>query len=206
MYSLVFSLALFGQAEIGVPPAPAAEVSSDSTSSTPTTTEEMRTWLLARLVIDSSFDEKKSLEAQRLLLSMNTQQLAALVAAYKERSVKPVSTSKQPLDATQQQALDQAKLNQQKVEAYRDHLKREYDRRILQGQMTQNLVYQNIVNNQMMMFRGNGPFSYGAYSVGSYGYGGLSYGGLGYGMMNYGGWGYGAPGYGGGFYGAPGLW
>lgn len=202
MYSLIISLAFFGQSEVGVPPAPAAEVAASPDAGN---AEEMRTWLLARLVIDSSFDEAKSNEARRLLATMNEQQLKALVAAYKERTVaKPAAVttaSASSLDPQQQAALDQAKLNQQKAEAYRDYLKREYDRRILQGQMTQNLVYQNIVNNQMLMYRTNGPYTYGAFGVGP-----ISYGGLGYGVLNYGGWGYGAPMYGGLFYGAPGAW
>jgi len=202
MYSLLFSLAFLGQTEVGVPPAPAAEVVANPEGSS---AEEMRTWLLARLVIDSAFDEVKSNEARRLLATMNEQQLKALVAAYKERNVtkrtEVTTASASSLDPQQQAALDQAKLNLQKAEAYRDHLKREYDRRILQGQMTQNLVYQNIVNNQMLMYRTNGPFTYGAFGVGP-----ISYGGLGYGVLNYGGWGYGAPMYGGMFYGAPGAW
>ncbi|HEY4258852.1 MAG TPA: hypothetical protein VGM98_01775, partial [Schlesneria sp.] len=84
MYSLLIVLTVLGQNEIGVPPAPAADSSVVST----TNAEEMRTWLLARLVIDSAFDEKKSAEAQRLLATMNAQQLTALIAAYQERSSK----------------------------------------------------------------------------------------------------------------------
>lgn len=201
MYSLLISLALFGQSEVGVPPAPAAEVAASPDMGN---ADEMRVWLLARLVIDSSFDEAKSNEARRLLATMNEQQLKALVVAYKERTVtKPAvtPTSATSQDSQQQAALDQAKLNLQKAEAYRDYLKREYDRRILQGQMTQNLVYQNILNNQMLMYRTNGPYTYGAFGVGP-----ISYGGLGYGVLNYGAWGYGAPMYGGMFYGAPGAW
>lgn len=204
MYSLLLSLALTGQIEIGVPPAPAADpaanlTSEPATSGTGESAEEMRAWLLARLIIDSSFDEKKAAEAQRLLSGMNSQQLNSLVAAYKERTAKPVNP---PVSTTQdERALDEAKLNQQRAEAYRDHLKREYDRRILQGQMTQNLVYQNIVNNQMMMYRTNGPFTHGAFGAGPFGFGGL-----GYGVLNYGGFGYGAPMYGGAFFGAPGVW
>ena len=203
MYSLVFSLALWGQAEIGVPPAPAPEVATGIATES---AEEMRVWLLARLVIDSSFDEKKSAEAQRLLASMNERQLNALVAAYKERTATPRLASKPPVDSASSQASDQAKLNLQQAEAFRDHLKREYERRLLQGQMTQNLVQQNIVNNQMLMYRNNGPFSYGAGFGYGPGVGPLGYGGLGYGVLNYGGWGYGAPMYGGTFYGAPGRW
>lgn len=202
MYSLLFSLALLGQSEIGVPPAPAAEMAANPDASS---AEEMRTWLLARLVIDSSFDEAKSAEAKRLLATMNEQQLKALVAAYKERTpAKPAAVttaSASSLDPQQRAALDEAKLNLSKAEAYRDHLKREYDRRILQGQMTQNLVYQNIVNNQMLMYRTNGPYTYGAFGMGP-----ISYGGLGYGVLNYGAWGYGAPMYGGMYYGLPGAW
>ena len=202
MYAIYLSLALIGQVEIGVPPAPAAEIPAAPVDSA----EELRNWLLARLVIDSSFDEKKSSEARRLLATMNERQLTTLVAAYKERMAKPATVTpaaaqSPTTDPAQQQALDQAKLNLQQAEAYRDHLKREYDRRILQGQMTQNLVYQNIVNNQMMMYRTNGAFTYGAFGVGP-----IGFGGLGYGVMNYGGFGYGAPMYGGAFYGTPGVW
>ena len=201
MYSLVFSLALLGQAEIGVPPAPAVEVATGTATES---AEELRVWLLARLVIDSAFDEKKSAEAQRLLASMNERQLNALVAAYKERTATPRLASKPPVDSAPSQASDQATLNLRQAEAFRDHLKREYDRRILQGQMTQNLVSQNIVNNQMMMYRNNGPFSYGTGFGYGPGVGPLGYGGLGYGVLNYGGLGYGAPVYGGSYYGAPG--
>jgi type IV pilus biogenesis protein CpaD/CtpE len=114
MYSLLIVLTVLGQNEIGVPPAPAADSSVVST----TNAEEMRTWLLARLVIDSAFDEKKSAEAQRLLATMNAQQLTALIAAYQERSSKtekatvPTTSSADP---TQQAALDQAKLNLQQA-------------------------------------------------------------------------------------------
>lgn len=199
MYSFIFCLSLFSQNEIGVPPAPAADLAA-----TPATdnAEEMRTWLLARLVIDSSFDEKKSLEAQRLLATMNVPQLNALVSAYKEKMGKAVvaPSAQTTTDPQQRAAFDQAKLNLQQAEAYRDHLKREYDRRILQGQMTQNLVQQNILNNQMLMYRSYGPYTYGAFGAGPFGVGGL-----GYGVLNYGGWGYGAPMFGGAFYGSQ-IW
>jgi hypothetical protein len=198
MYSLIVVLSLFGQGEIGVPPAPGVDLPPNPAVDQ---SEDLRTWLLARLVIDSSFDERKSTEARRLLATMNESQLKALVAAYKERtekekSLKGAAANSTPLDANQQIALDNAKLNLQQAEAYRDHLKREYDRQILQGQMTQNLVYQNIVNNQMMMNRTYGPYTYGAFGVGPF-----SVGGLGYGVLNYGPYGYGAPMYGPGFYG-----
>lgn len=199
MYSLLVVLMVLGQSEIGVPPAPAADTSVVSA----TNAEEMRTWLLARLVIDSAFDEKKSAEAQRLLATMNAQQLSALVAAYQERSSRTEKASvptTSSADPTQQAALDQAKLNLQQAQAYRDHLKREYDRRLLQGQMTQNLVYQNILNNQMFMYRSYGPFTSGAFGAGPFGVGGL-----GYGVLSYGAFGYGAPVYGGSFYGNP-VW
>lgn len=199
MFALMICLSLFNQNEIGVPPAPAADFAAAPAADN---AEEMRSWLLARLVIDSSFDEKKSQEAQRLLAMMNTQQLNALVTAYKEKQAKVSSapTAQTATDPQQRAAVDQAKLNLQQAEAYRDHLKREYDRRILQGHMTQNLVQQNILNNQMLMYRSYGPYTYGAFGAGPFGVGGL-----GYGVLNYGGWGYGAPMFGGAIYGAP-VW
>ena len=195
MTPVLFSLVLLCQSEIGVPPAPAAEAVAQPVHQS---VDEMRSWLLARLVIDSSFDEKKSAEARRLLDTMNEDQLKALVAAYQERTTRPTRTTT-PTTA-QQQELDQAKLQLQQAESYRDHLKREYDRRILQGQMTQNLIQQNILNNQMLLYRNNGLYGYTSFGVTP-----LGYGGLGYGIINYGGWAYGAPGYG-AFLGGPAVW
>jgi len=206
MHALFVCVALFGQGEVGVPPAPAAELPA---SSAPDSLVEMRTWLLTRLIVDMGFDVQKSAEVERMINTMNEPQMRSLIAAYKERTTKKDEATKAQLEVSQQQALDNAKLNLQQSEAYRDHLKREYDRRILQGYMTQNLVYQNILNNQALINRFNGGFGYPAFGYGSnlyggYGYGGMGYGGLGYGAMNYGGFGYGAPGFGGaGFYGSP---
>lgn len=193
MHTLLFVLAMFTQAEVGLPPAPAPELPPAPAVQS---VEEMRAWLLSRLIIDMSFDAQKSLEVKQLMETMNESQMKALIAAYKEQIQKNRAAASTPSRNTvyspaEQQLLDQAKLDRQQAETYRDHLKREYDRQLLQGQMTQNLVYQNIVNNQRAMFQDYGPFM-----SGSYAYGPLGYGGLGYGVVNYGGFGYGAPGFG----------
>lgn len=201
MHGLLLSLSLFAQAEIGLPPAPAASLPAANAPAMPNlrSLDEMKAWLLARLIIDMSFDAEKSLEVRRLIDTMNEQQMRMLIAAYQEKAAKSDPLAKTPLASTPQQGFDEAKLNLQQAQAYRDHLKREYDRQVLQGQMTQNLVYQNIVNNQRAMYLQYGPYSYGACGNSPWGYGGLSYG-----VMNYGGFGYGAPGFGGQFiYGLP---
>ncbi|WP_010587747.1 hypothetical protein [Schlesneria paludicola] len=203
MQTLLIVLAMFTQAEVGLPPAPAPELPPVPAVQS---VEEMRAWLLSRLIVDMSFDAQKSLEVKQLMETMNEPQMRALIAAYKEQVQRNRAGANDPLSSrsplyspAEQQLLDQAKLDRQQAEAYRDHLKREYDRQLLQGQMTQNLVYQNIVNNQRAMFQAYGPFM-----SGSYAYGPLGYGGLGYGVVNYGGFGYGAPGFGGPtFYGLP---
>ncbi len=213
MQSLLIALAMLTQADIGLPPVPGPELPPvpRAAASGAQSLDEMRAWLLSRLMIDMSFDVPKSLEVKRLIDTMNEQQMQALIAAYKDQAARnraatnnvpspvPAPVLAGSITPAQQQILDQAKLDQQQSEAYRDHLKREYDRQLLQGQMTQNLVYQNIVNNQRAMYQAYGPFM-----SGSYAYGPLGYGGLGYSVLNYGGFGYGAPGFGGPvFYGLP---
>ena len=187
MHAILISLAFFGQADIALPPVPAAE-------SLPTnevqTVEQMRAWLMAQLIIDMSFDVQKSAEVRQLLDGMNEEQMRILIGVYKERSAKRDLSAKPELNTQQKQLLDQAKSDLQQAEALRDHLKQEYDRRILQGYMTQNLVYQNLVNNQRAMLPYNNPFAYGN-GIGPYGYGGITYG-----PMNYGWYGYGVPGLG----------
>ena len=184
MHALLISLMLFGQVDVATPPAPMANTPAPAESP-----EDLKNWLLARLIIDLSFDTQKSADVERMLDRMNERQLRALVAAYKERNQKPTSPGQQAV--TQDPALEQAKLDQQQAEAYRDYLKREYDRRLLNGYMTQNLVQQNLVNNTRMMYLSNGSFGYSP----------LGFGGLGFGPMNYGGFGFGAPGFGGPIYG-----
>jgi hypothetical protein len=195
MHSLLITLALIGQTDVPLPPAPGVV---SPPSSVAESAQDLKTWLLARLIIDLSFDTQKSADVERMLDRMNEQQLRALVAAYKERTSEQkqqqkMRTSKGQPETANDPALEQAKLDKQQAEAYRDHLKREYDRRVLQGHMTQNLVYQSIVNNQRMMYFNSSPFGYSP----------MGFGGLGYGAINYGGFGVGAPGFG-GFYG--GVW
>ena len=194
MHSLLVSFVLFGQVGVPNPPTPAAAASVPSPSTTESV-DDLRTWLLARLIVDMSFDVQKSGEVERMLNRMDERQMRALVAAYKEKSERKSQSSIVQKETSQQQALDQAKLDQQQAEAYRDHLKREYDRSLLQGHMTQNLVYQNALNSQRMMYLTNGPIGYSS----------LGYGGLGYGVMSYGGFGFGAPGFGGPVMYGPGI-
>ncbi len=194
MHAFLVSLTLFGQTGVALPPAPDAEKPpAVAPASAPAeTVEELRNWLLARLIVDLSFDAQKSTDVGRLIKTMDEPQMRALVAYYKERAARRDQAFAVPQQTNQQQALEQAKLDQQQAEAYRDHLKREYDRQILQGHMTQNLVYQNIVNNQRLSYLSNGPFTYGGFGYSPYGYGGY-----GYGISNYGGFvGYGNPGFG----------
>jgi hypothetical protein len=194
MHAVLISLAMFGQADVVLPPAPAPVPATALDAKTGVETkagsenvEELRTWLLSRLIIDLSFDPQKSADVERMLNRMNEAQVRALVAAYKERSARPVALPKgQVISAPNDPGFEQAKLDLQQAQAYRDHLKREYDRRVLQGQMTQNMLYQSIVNNQRMMYFSNGPFGFNPFG----------YGGLGFGAVNYGGVGFGAPGFG----------
>jgi hypothetical protein len=204
MHAFLVSLAIFGQTDSVVPPAPTPispgansvvpdpSAPSPATSAVPSTAapaetfDEMKTWLLTRLIVDLNFDAQKAAEVEGLINTLNEQQLRVLIGVYKERSAKRDQVSKSQREANQQQTLDQAKLNLQQAEAYRDHLKREHDYRILQGVMTQNLVYQNIVNNQRLMYLNGGPYTYGAFGYSPYGYGGFGYGPIGYGGYGYG--------------------
>ncbi|MEI8019839.1 MAG: hypothetical protein WCH39_16665 [Schlesneria sp.] len=192
MSALFITLVLFSQVGVPNPPASAAVVPSPSATES---VDDLRTWLLARLIVDMSFDVQKSGEVERMLNRMDERQMRALVDAYKEKSERKAQSSVVQKETSQQQSLDQAKLDLQQAEAYRDHLKREYDRSLLQGHMTQNLVFQNAVNSQRMMYMTNGPIGYSS----------LGYGGLGYGAMSYGGFGFGAPGFGGPVFYGPGM-
>ena len=94
MHALLISLALLGQAEVGLPPAPAADPTSLPVPAVGPATErieDLKTWLLARLIVDMSFDAQKSAEVGRLIDTMNEQQLRVLIAAYKERAAKLVN-------------------------------------------------------------------------------------------------------------------
>lgn len=210
MHAFLISLAILGQTDSVVPPSPgptppASAVSTPANSIRQSvapveTFEDLKTWLLTRLIVDLNFDAQKSAEVERLINTLSEQQLRVLIGVYKERTAQRDQASKSQREANQQMTLDQARLNLQQAEAYRDHLKREYDYRILQGFMTQNLVYQNIVNNQRMMYLNGGPYTYGAF-----GYSPFGYGGFGYGPIGYGGYGYGPASYGTYYYGGPGV-
>ena len=188
MQAFLLVLALFGQNELPLPPAPASEAAPTVETQT---VPEMRAWLLAQLTIDQAFDATKSAEVAKLLEAMDELQMRSLIKVYKERTAnrgRLASTAQEP---QQKQVLDQAKLDLQQAEAYRDHLKREYDRQVLNGFANQNLVYQNIVNNQRAMFLYNNPYAMSPYGISPYGYGGI-----GYPPVNYGWYGYGYPGFG----------
>lgn len=201
MHGFLLSAALFGQADVPVLPSPAPAVATSvpvANSASPSgpassSAEDMKKWLLARLIVDLSFDPQKSAEVERLLNTLDEQQLLVLVAVYQEKLAQKAQVGRTP-SASNQQAIEQAKLNLQQAEAYRDHLKREYDRSILQGYMTQNLVQQNILNNQAMLYL-QSPYLNGTFGYGYPGYGGFGYGGYGYGPMLYGNY-YGTPGLG----------
>lgn len=193
MQAILLTLALFGQNELPLPPAPASEATpiEKAQSIENQTVPEMRAWLLAQLTIDQAFDATKSAEVAKLLEAMDELQMRSLIKVYKERTANRGRLPSSNQEAQQKQVLDQAKLDLQQAETYRDHLKREYDRQLLTGFANQNLVYQNIVNNQRAMYMYNNPYVVSPYGIGPYGYGGI-----GYPPINYGWYGYGYPGFG----------
>lgn len=217
MYALLFSLAIFGQADAVLPPVPAATppaptpltpapaaTTPDPAVATPAapaatpgtgteSIEELKTWLLTRLIVDLSFDTQKATEVSKMLDTLSDREVRVLIGVYKAQAAKRDSFLKNHQVTVEQQTADQAKLNLQQAESYRDHLKREYDRQILQGYMTQNLNYQNLVNNQRFLYQ---PYSSFSYTPG-YGYNPYFFGGP-YG--NFSGAAYGAPVYGGPLY------
>lgn len=193
MQAILLMLALFGQNELPLPPAPASEAApiGKAQSVETQTVPEMRAWLLAQLTIDQAFDATKSAEVAKLLEAMDELQMRSLIKVYKERTANRGRLPSTNEETQQKQVLDQSKLDLQQAEAYRDHLKREYDRQLLTGFANQNLVYQNIVNNQRAMYMYNNPYVVSPYGIGPYGYGGI-----GYPPINYGWYGYGYPGFG----------
>jgi hypothetical protein len=202
MHAFLMSLTLFGQAEAPIPGAPAPVPSAGPVERI----DDLKIWLLTRLIVDMSFDSKKSAEVERLINTMNERQLRELIAVYKERTGPRQPPTKSQQENEQQQAEVRAKMNLQQAQAWRDDLKHQYDFRLLQTQMAQSLVTQNILlNNQRMMSLYNGPSVYGPFASGAVGYGQLGYGNIGYGNICYGGIGYGAVNYGGFSYGAPGT-
>jgi len=221
MHALLLSLAIFGQADAVLPPVPTAlppapapltpapaattPAPAGTTPTGPAATpgtgtesiEELKTWLLTRLIVDLSFDTQKATEVSKMLDTLSDREVRVLIGVYKAQAAKRDSFLKTHQVAVEQQTADQAKLNLQQAEAYRDHLKREYDRQILQGYMTQNLNYQNLVNNQRFLYQPYSSFSYTPgygynpyFFGGPYNYSGAVYGGsLYYGNPYYGGYG-----------------
>jgi len=143
MYALVLSLAL-GQVEMNLS-------SPNSINEPPVataTTEELKVWLLSRLIIELSFDEAKIADTERRLDKMSDRQLRILIELYRDRVAKRDTAEADRRRYMEQQVLNQAKLDLQRAQSYKEHLQREYQRQILQGQMEQNLIQQNIVNQQ----------------------------------------------------------
>lgn len=200
MNSLLICVALFGQADFAVPPAPAPAVDSApavvSSKAIPVQTlEEQRAWLLGRLTVDNALDANSAADVGRLLNQMNEQQMQELMAAYITRATSSAAVPKTQTQAAQQQALQQAQSTLQQTEAYRDRLQQRYNLTLLQAPMMQNLLLQNMINNQQVMaMYGVGGYTYGPIG---FGYGPSAYGSFGYGPMAYGQYGYGMPAYGG---------
>ena len=139
MNLIVVCLAFLGQFGSGqtdqvVPPAPApAEAASKSVPLQPAPIpavplsnrfEDMKAWLLARLVVDYSFDATKAEEVSRMLDTMNDGQMRLLIAAYRDRMATQPDLPKQEVERRQKQILEQANLNKQTAEGQRDQLKR----------------------------------------------------------------------------------
>lgn len=149
MYALVLALSLLGQVE--VPPAP--EISSSQNSST---TEELKAWLLGRLIIELKFDEAKIAEVETRLDKMSERQLRVLIEVYKDRVAKRDQAEAARQNYMQQQVLNQAKLDLMRAQGYKEYLQREYQASIVQKEMETNLVRQNIQNNNNFNWGGGG--------------------------------------------------
>ena len=191
-----------GQTDQVVPPAPApSETVSKPQPPQPAPLpafplsnrfEDMKAWLLARLVVDYSFDATKAEEISRMLDTMNDGQMRLLIAAYRDRMATQPDLPKQEVERRQKQILEQANLNKQTAEGQRDQLKRQLERQALQNQMTQHLFHQNMMNVQMMS-PSTAPitYGYGGFAPFSYGFG---YPGFNPGLSSL--YGYGIPAYG----------
>ena len=205
MQALLINLALFCQSDLVLPPAPQPTPILNTTpvavpvaqgGATAQSPQDMRDWLLARLVVDLAFDAQKSNEVKTLIATMDDNQMRFLVEYYNERAAKRDQAVKPASTTSDQQSLEQAQLNLQQLEAYRDHLQRDFDLKVLNGFMNQNLLYQNMVNNQRLSYMTWPSTFLPGYGMSPYGYGGFGYGGIGYGQVAYAAYGYGVPGYG----------
>lgn len=156
-----------------VPPAP--ETLSSQNSST--TTEELKAWLLSRLIIELKFDEAKIAEVETRLDKMSERQLRVLIELYKDRVAKRDQQAAAQRQYMEQMVLNQAKLDLMRAQGYKEYLQREYQASINQKEMETNLVRQNIQNNNRVMYGGWGGNGWGGWYGGgvpnyNYGWGG----------------------------------
>jgi hypothetical protein len=122
-------------------------------------TEDLKVWLLTRLIVEVNFDENKIAEIEKRLDKMSDRQVRILVEYYKEQVAKRDQAEAARQKYMQQNLLNQAQLDLQQAQAYRDHLKREHQQRVLQGERETNLVRQNILNQ--MYGNRYGRYGYG---------------------------------------------
>ena len=157
------------------PPLPASTLESSPNSSA--TTEDLKVWLLTRLIVEMSFNEEKIKEVEVRLDKMSDRQVRMLIEIYKDRVAKRDAFAAQQQWYMQQSVMNQAQLDLMRANGYKEYLQREHQQRILQGERETNLVRQNIMNNNRAM-NGNG-FGYGG------GYGGFNNYNFGYGVPRY---------------------
>lgn len=159
MYALVLAALVMGQVEGPelLPPPPAPEATEESSPNSQTaSSEELKAWLLSRLIIELNFDEPKLAQVEKRLDNMSERQLRVLIELYKDRVAKRDQAEAARREYMQQMVLNQAKLDLQRAQGYKEFLQREYQRKILQGEMETNLVRQNIQNNNRAMYGGFG--------------------------------------------------
>ena len=150
-----------------IPQSPATLILPDDNASI----KELKTWLLTRLIVELSFNPTKIAEVEKILNTLNEQELRILIQVYKERVIKRDQAEAARQQYMQQMVLNQATLDLMTAQGYRDHLQREYHVGLLQKQMETNLVRQNIMNQNRMMYG-----MYGGYGgFGNYGMNGNMY-------------------------------
>jgi hypothetical protein len=168
----VFLILALGQVgQLPPPPAPSlppAQVQSQSPDASTASVEELKVWLLTRMIVELSFNEEKISEFEKRLDKMSERQVRMLIEFYKERVAKREQAEAARQQYMQAQVLNQAQLDLTQAQAYRDHLAREYQQRILQGQMETNLVRQNILNQQRMGYGNYGYNRNGYYPGGGF--------------------------------------
>ena len=159
--------------EIESPPPPLPASTLESSPNSSSTTEDLKVWLLTRLMVELSFNEEKIKEVEVRLDKMSDRQVRMLIEVYKDRVAKRDQYAAYQQWYMSQQVMNQAQLDLMRANGYKEHLQREHQQRILQGERETNLVRQNIMNNNR-----NG-FGYGG------GYGGFNNYNFGYGIPRY---------------------